>query len=336
MGENIQLKSDNIPSENNQSALFQDILDNEELVDVTLVNDEMEFPAHKVILASMSQIFRKILKRQKGNNNTSIYLRGVKSCQINALISFIYNRETSIPREDLQDFINLARDLKVNGIGDVSKINDLVKEHNDKVLEKEVGNKDNEHMTFSQVIEEVKITKMSTEDDPTESLDLGERSDLPQIQIEEEKKSSALINTLEVNSPKKPQKRKKRLKLKPRKQGTRLDLTYGEEPITSHEEFKEERERFVSRSEDGDGWFCNSDGCSFFATERQKVTSHIEVHIRVKLTCPFCEKVLYRYEYWRRHIYKCHPENKYDVFPERKPKPRPAPADMIKTVVKYW
>ena len=131
MVENIQLKSDNIPLENNQSVLFQDILDNEELVDVTLVNDEMEFPAHRVILASMSQVFRKIFKRQQ--NNPLIYLRGVKSCQINALISFVYNRETSIPREDLQDFINLARDLKVNGIGDVSKINDLVKEPNDKI-----------------------------------------------------------------------------------------------------------------------------------------------------------------------------------------------------------
>ena len=72
MDENIQVKSDNIPLENNQSALFQDILDNEEFVDVTLVNDEMEFPAHRVILASMSQVFRKILKRQQGNS-TSIY-----------------------------------------------------------------------------------------------------------------------------------------------------------------------------------------------------------------------------------------------------------------------
>ena len=241
------------------------------------------------------------------------------------MISFVYNRETSIPREDLQDFINLARDLKVNGIGDVSKINDLVKEPNDKVLEKEISNENNEHMTISQVSEEVKITKMSSEDNSTKSL---ERSELPQIQIEEE-------NTLEVNSPKKPQKRKKRIKLKPRKQGTRLDLTFGE-PITSHEEFQEEVKRYLSRSEDGDGWFCNSDGCTFYAKERQKVTSHIEIHVRVKLACPFCEKALHRYEYWRRHIYKCHPENKYDVFPERKPKDRPAPIDMVKTVVKYW
>ena len=123
MTENIQIKWGNVPFEEKQSVLFQDMLENDELVDVTLANDEMEFPAHKVILASMSEVFRRILQKQK--SNTLIYLRGVKSSQLEALISFIYKQEASMPREDLEEFINLATDLKVNGINDFEKMKDI-------------------------------------------------------------------------------------------------------------------------------------------------------------------------------------------------------------------
>ena len=370
MNENIQIKLDNnINLENNQSALFQDILDNDELIDVTLVNDEMEFPAHRVILASMSQVFRKILQRQQRNNNTLIYLRGVKSCHIEALISFIYKQEASLPREDLQEFINLAIDLKVNGISHINnQMNDLLQESPDNLLEQEKNDQNTEHITFNH--EEVKITKISSEDNQNvsdqtiESENLEESSELPQTQVvslmkvalpeilqtnntsftlqtesleqEDQSTALALVKEPKANSPQKPQKKKKKLKLRSRGQGIPLEFTVGE-PLTSYEEFKEEVKRYLARSEDGDGWTCTSDGCSYFAKSMSNLRSHVEVHIRVKLTCPFCEKVLHRLEYFQRHIYKFHPEKKYDVFPERKPKARPAPpSDVVKTVVKYW
>ena len=370
MTENIQINWDNVSLEEKQSVLFQDMLENDELVDVTLANDEMEFPAHKVILASMSEVFRRILQKQK--SNTLIYLRGVKSSQLEALISFIYKQEASMPREDLEEFINLATDLKVNRIIDFDKMKDmatdlkvkgitnfdtgkdLLTESTDKVLEKGLRNVDNEHRTFK--YEEVKITKMSGEElgenptasyQPIENMDPGEtlQPDHPQTQNDSSVKidhpeilkvnpSTTLTEEPQDNSPQmKAKKRRKKLKLKPRKMGTRLDLTVGD-PITSYEEFKEEVQQYLSRSEDGKGWFCNRDDCSFFAKEKEKVKSHIEIHIRVKLACPFCEKVLHREDYWRRHIYKCHPEEKYNVFPEKRPKARPV--EMPKSVVKYW
>ena len=70
----------------------------DEFCDVTLVSEEGEsILAHKIVLASSSTIFRKILKNyDEKNEDQVISMRGVQSKFINAMVDLIYNGETEV------------------------------------------------------------------------------------------------------------------------------------------------------------------------------------------------------------------------------------------------
>ena len=63
--------------------------------------------AHKAILASSSPLFLTILKGNK-HSHPLIYMRGLKSEDLVALIDFIYYGETNIINEELDCFLALA------------------------------------------------------------------------------------------------------------------------------------------------------------------------------------------------------------------------------------
>ena len=85
-----------------------------EFCDVTLVSaDNSKFVAHKVILAAYSDIFKNMLVNEK-HPHPLIFLRGVKGEVLGALLDFIYCGEAQINNEDLDLFIQLSTDIKLN------------------------------------------------------------------------------------------------------------------------------------------------------------------------------------------------------------------------------
>jgi len=73
-----------------------------------------------VILSSCSPVIKDLLI-QTNHPHPLVYLRGVKSMQIKALLDFIYRGEVDIAREDLDDFLEVARELKVKGLAEDNK-----------------------------------------------------------------------------------------------------------------------------------------------------------------------------------------------------------------------
>ena len=105
----------NEESQSHRSRVLQDILAKSQFLDVTIVNEEREWGAHKLILSSASPVLRRILNR--GNQMQSlVYLRGTKSSTIEALLNFIYHGEAAVPVGDVNEFVSLGKELKLTGI----------------------------------------------------------------------------------------------------------------------------------------------------------------------------------------------------------------------------
>ena len=90
------------------------------LADVTLVCDDGEVAAHKLVLFTGSDFFQKFLPRVK-HPNPYIYLRGTKVQHLNSVLTFMYNGEAEIAEDDIHFVLDVAKDLKVAGLTENEK-----------------------------------------------------------------------------------------------------------------------------------------------------------------------------------------------------------------------
>ena len=101
---------------------FGSLREENDFVDVTLAcEDGKQFEAHKVVLASSSPFFQNLLKR---NNHAHplIYMRGLKSEDLEAIIDFLYCGESDVYQENLDSFLTIAEELQLKGL--MGKTND--------------------------------------------------------------------------------------------------------------------------------------------------------------------------------------------------------------------
>ena len=100
----------------NVSSSFRELREDEDLTDVTLAcEDGKKVEAHKVILAASSPFFMNILKKNK-HNHPLIYMRGLKSEDLLAIMDFLYFGEANVLQENLDSFLALAEELKLKGL----------------------------------------------------------------------------------------------------------------------------------------------------------------------------------------------------------------------------
>ena len=90
------------------------------LTDVTLVCDDGEVAAHKLVLFTGSDFFQNFLPRVK-HPNPYIYLRGIKLQHLNSVLTFMYNGEAEIAEDDIHFVLDVAKDLKVAGLTENEK-----------------------------------------------------------------------------------------------------------------------------------------------------------------------------------------------------------------------
>jgi len=87
--------------ESNLSRAFKDLREEKNLFDVTLVCQDVEIPAHKVVLAACSPFFRDLLVRHP-HPSPLLYLTGVASADLAAVLEFIYNGAVNIAQTVVQ------------------------------------------------------------------------------------------------------------------------------------------------------------------------------------------------------------------------------------------
>lgn len=104
--------------ESNISTSFRELREDSEFLDVTLCCDNGVdiVQAHKVILAACSPLFRKILSRQKSQQNPFLYLKGIRLKELRAVLDFIYHGEVNVAQDSLNNFLAVAEELAIKGL----------------------------------------------------------------------------------------------------------------------------------------------------------------------------------------------------------------------------
>merc|ERR1712129_105852 len=112
--ENLCLKKNDF--QENAISAFGTLREDREFADVTLAcEDGQQVEAHKVILASSSPFFQNLLRKNK-HPHPLIYMRGLNSEDLVAMIDFLYYGEANVYQENLDSFLAVAEELQLKGL----------------------------------------------------------------------------------------------------------------------------------------------------------------------------------------------------------------------------
>ena len=125
-----------------------------DFTDVTLVCEDGQQEAHRIILSACSPFFQRVLKLQSGQQQLVMFMRGVEIGQLTSLLDFIYTGEVELPRDDVDQFILLAGELKIKGL----------------VLDKQTNDESAEAKNAS--IKETNASKEDAKDEPSKTKQL--------------------------------------------------------------------------------------------------------------------------------------------------------------------
>ena len=109
IGDPLYLRMNNF--ENSMRGSFKELRENEDFFDVTLVCENNQVKAHKLILSACCSFFNKIF-RSNPHQHPLLYLKGVKFDQIASVLNFMYSGEVYIAQANLYTFLLVAEDLK--------------------------------------------------------------------------------------------------------------------------------------------------------------------------------------------------------------------------------
>ena len=116
------LKSNDLQGKTNPA--FGSLRLDNEFTDVTLAStDGQHVEAHKVILAASSIFFQNMLRRNK-HPHPLIYMVGIKSVDLVAILDFLYYGQTNVYQENFSNFVKIAEELSLNGFIDWNGSND--------------------------------------------------------------------------------------------------------------------------------------------------------------------------------------------------------------------
>ena len=98
------------------NTAFANLRNDHDFSDVTLAcEDGQQVEAHKVILAASSPFFQTLLRRNK-HPHPLIYMRGVKSEDLVAIVDFLYYGEANVYQENIDAFLAIAEELNLKGL----------------------------------------------------------------------------------------------------------------------------------------------------------------------------------------------------------------------------
>ena len=114
MSEKLRLKWNDF--QENLSLAFGSLREDNDFTDVTLACvDGKQVEAHKVILATSSPFFQNLLGRNK-HAHPIVYLKGVKSDDLVAILDFLYYGETNVFQDNLESFLAIAQEFQLKGL----------------------------------------------------------------------------------------------------------------------------------------------------------------------------------------------------------------------------
>ena len=108
----------------NSRSAFQGFRDDKFLCDVSLMCEDVNVEAHKIVLSASSEFFKSVFTRTT-HQHPVIYMKGVKSSDLSSLLQFMYHGEVNVAQRDLQSFLAAAEELKINGLTQEKENHDI-------------------------------------------------------------------------------------------------------------------------------------------------------------------------------------------------------------------
>ena len=92
------------------SSLYRD----RRLADISLLSQEMaSFRVHKVVLGASSRLLERLVVEHP---TPLLFLRGVSTAMLEVLIQFVYLGEVEVPEDMVEELLETAQDLGVQGL----------------------------------------------------------------------------------------------------------------------------------------------------------------------------------------------------------------------------
>ena len=102
--------------QNHAGKMLKNLLNDQNFTDVTLACEgDKQINAHKLVLSSSSPFFHNLLMKNP-HPSPLIYLRGVNFTELKSLIKFIYHGQTEVLQDELDHFMEVAQELKIQGL----------------------------------------------------------------------------------------------------------------------------------------------------------------------------------------------------------------------------
>lgn len=281
------------------STTWQKLRNEKDFCDVTLACDDNQIESHKIILSSCSPIFKKLLI-QNQHNHPLLYLRGVSYSELVNLLDFMYQGEVNIANDDLNSFLALAQDLKVQGLTTDQGLEQILNNSEPQVQikcpEEDSSPPKNKKRKYNKKEKcHQPNAKDSTNCPPSKSENSeNDGQELGMLPLEMEG-SYLNDNVFTLSSTTMP--------------FNEHNILNGIESDYRIEELKQERKRNLDTVHDGNLLQFLCEHCEYKSPRRNNLTQHMEsVHEGVRYPCDFCDYKATKKHYLKTHIRKKHVE----------------------------
>lgn len=105
--------------QSNLANCFDQLLQTESFVDVTLACEGQSLKAHKVVLSACSPYFQTLFM-DNPCRHPIIIMRDIKYCDLRAVVDFMYRGEINVSQDQITALLKVAEMLKIRGLTDVS------------------------------------------------------------------------------------------------------------------------------------------------------------------------------------------------------------------------
>lgn len=105
--------------QNNLTSVFDQLLQSESFVDVTLACDGHSVKAHKMVLSACSPYFQSLFF-DNPCQHPIVIMRDIKWPELKAAVEFMYKGEINVCQEQIGPLLKVAESLKIRGLADVN------------------------------------------------------------------------------------------------------------------------------------------------------------------------------------------------------------------------
>uniref|UniRef100_A0A182Q2E0 BTB domain-containing protein n=1 Tax=Anopheles farauti TaxID=69004 RepID=A0A182Q2E0_9DIPT len=103
----------------NLTSVFDQLLQSESFVDVTLACDGQSMKAHKMVLSACSPYFQTLFF-DNPCQHPIVIMRDVSWAELKAIVEFMYKGEINVSQDQIGPLLKVAEMLKIRGLADVS------------------------------------------------------------------------------------------------------------------------------------------------------------------------------------------------------------------------